>query len=51
MPHGKELRPGYLTKENSYIKKLSDADIYVVLDEGEVNDYSELITRMKDVFK
>ena len=51
VPHGKELRPGYLTKENSYIKKLSDADIYVVLDEGEVNDYSELITRMKDVFK
>ena len=50
VPHGKELRPGYLTKENSYIKKLSDADIYVVLDEGEVNDYSELITRMKDVF-
>ena len=41
VPHGKELRPGYLTKENSYIKKLSNADIHVVLDEGETNDYSE----------
>ena len=50
VPHGKELRPGYLTKENSYIKKLSNADIHVVLDEGDVNDYSELITRIKDVF-
>ena len=51
VPHGKELRPGYLTKENSYIKKLSNADIHVVLDEGDVNDYSELINKMKDVFK
>ncbi len=51
VPHGKELRSGYLTKENSYVKKLSDADIYVVLDEGEINDYSELINKMKDVFQ
>ena len=51
VPHGKELRPGYLTKENSYIKKLSNADIHVVLDEGDGNDYSELINKMKDVFK
>ncbi len=51
VPHGKELRPGYLTKENSYVKKLSNADIYVVLDEGDVNDYSELINKMKDVFQ
>ena len=50
VPHGKELRPGYLTKENSYIKKLSDADIHVVLDEGDINDYSKLIKKMKDVF-
>jgi len=50
VPHGKELRSGYLTKENSYIKKLSQADIHVVLDEGDVNDYSELITKIKDVF-
>ena len=50
VPHGKELRSGYLTKENSYIKKLSDADIHVVLDEGDINDYSKLIKKMKDVF-
>ena len=50
VPHGKELRSGYLTKENSYIKKLSNADIHVVLDEGDINDYSKLIKKMKDVF-
>ena len=50
VPHGKELREGYLTKENSYIKKLSDSDIHVVLDKGDINDYSKLIKKMKDVF-
>jgi len=50
VPHGKELRPGYLTKENSYVKKLSNADIHVVLDEGNVNDYSKLIEKMKEIF-
>ena len=50
VPHGKELREGYLTKENSYIKKLSGSDIHVVLDEGNINDYSKLIKKMKDVF-
>jgi len=39
-----------LTKENSYIKKLSNADIHVVLDEGDTNDYSELIKKMKEIF-
>ena len=51
VPHGKELRTDYLTKENSYIKKLSNADIHVVLDKGDVNDYSELITKMKEIFQ
>ena len=50
VPSGKELRPGYLTKENSYIKKLSNADIHVVLDKGDVNDYSELIKKIKEIF-
>ena len=50
VPHGKELRPGYLTKSNSYVKKLSNADIHVVLDEGNVNDYSKLIEKMKEIF-
>ena len=51
MPHGKELRPGYLTKENSYVKKLSNAEIHAVLDDGDDNDYSKLISKIKDVFK
>ena len=50
VPHGKELRDGYLTKENSYIKKLSDSDIHVVLDKDDINDYSKLIKKMKEVF-
>ena len=50
VPHGKELRPGYLTKSNSYVKRLSNADIHVVLDEGSTNDYSELIEKMKEIF-
>ena len=50
VPHGKELRPGYLTKSNSYVKKLSNADIHVVLDEGNINDYSKLIEKIKDIF-
>jgi len=50
VPHGKELRPGYLTKSNSYVKKLSNADVHVVLDEGSTNDYSKLIKKMKEVF-
>ena len=51
VPHGKELRPGYLTKENSYVKKLSNAEIHAVLDDGDDNDYSKLISKIKDVFK
>ncbi len=50
IPHGKELRPGYMTKSNSYVKKLSNANIHVVLDEGNVNDYSKLIEKMKEIF-
>ena len=50
VPHGKELRAGYLTKENSYIKKLSDSGIHVVLDKDDINDYSKLIKKMKEVF-
>ena len=50
VPHGKELRKEYLTKDNSYVKKLSNADIHVVLDEGKINDYSKLIKKMEDIF-
>ena len=35
---------------NSYVKKLSKADIHVVLDEGNTNDYSKLIEKIKEIF-
>ena len=50
IPHGKELRPGYMTNSNSYVKKLSNANIHIVLDEGTTNDYSNLIGKMKEIF-
>ena len=51
VPHGKELRSKYLTKDNSYIKKLSNADIHVVLDEGDINDYSKIVKKIKEIYK
>jgi len=51
VPHGKELRKDYLTKDNSYVKKLSNSDINVVFDYADKNDYTELIGRVKEVFK
>ena len=51
IPHGKELRPGYMTNSSSYVKKLSNANIHIVLDEGNTNDYSDLIGKMKEIFK
>ena len=50
IPHGKELRPGYMTNSSSYVKKLSNANIHIVLDEGNTNDYSDLIGKMKELF-
>ena len=50
IPHGKELRPGYMTNSSSYVKKLSNANIQIVLDEGNTNDYSDLIGKMKELF-
>ena len=50
IPHGKELRPGYMTNSSSYVKKLSNANIHVVLDEGNINDYSKLIEKIKEMF-
>ena len=50
IPHGKELRPGYMTNSSSYVKKLSNANIQIVLDEGTTNDYSNLIGKMKEIF-
>ena len=50
VPHGKELRDSYLTKENSYINKLSNNKIHVVLDSGEQNNYDKIINKVKEVF-
>ena len=56
-PSGKELRPGYLTNKESYLHKLSNNKIYPIIagvvDENvdnKVNDYSELINKVKEVF-
>lgn len=51
VPHGKELRKDYLTKDNSYVKKLANSDINVVFDYADENDYTELISKVKDMFK
>ena len=51
VPHGKELRKDYLTKDNSYVKKLSNSDINVIFDYADTNDYTELINKVRGVFK
>ena len=50
VPHGKELRKDYLTKDNSYVKKLSNSKIHTVLDDSQFNNYSKLIKKVKEVF-
>jgi len=44
VPSGKETRPGYLTNDDSYINKLSNADIHVTY------NYSELLDKVKGVY-
>ena len=51
VPHGKELRKNYITNRNSYLNKLSGDNIYSVLDPGEINDYSKVIEKVKEVFR
>ena len=51
VPHGKELRKNYITNRNSYLNKLSGDNIYSVLDPGEINDYSKVIKKVKEVFR
>ena len=46
VPSGKETRPGYLTKENSYVNKLSSAKIHV----RQKRLYKNT-KKVKDVFK
>ena len=51
VPHGKELdREKYLTKENSYINKLSSAKINVVLDKNNESNYQKVFKKIKEIF-
>jgi hypothetical protein len=51
VPHGKELdREEYLTKENSYINKLSKTKVNVVLDKGNASNYEKVLTKIKEIF-
>lgn len=50
VPHGKELREDYLTKENSYINKLSKTKVNVVLDEGNKSNYKKVLNKIKEIF-
>ena len=51
IPHGKELRTNYVTNKDSYLNKLSENNIYPVIDEGNMNNYSKVIEKIKKVFK
>jgi hypothetical protein len=51
VPHGKELRKNYITNKNSYLNKLSGNNIHSVLDPGDVNDYSKVVKKVKEVFR
>ena len=50
VPHGKELRKGYLTNDNSYVNKLSKNNVQVVHDYEKTNNYTELINKVKEMF-
>ena len=50
VPHGKELRDGYLTKENSYINRLSNNKVYPILDEGNKSNYKKVLNKIEEVF-
>ena len=51
IPHGKELRTNYVTNKDSYLNKLSENNIHPILDEGNLNNYSKVIEKIKTVFK
>ena len=50
VPHGKELRDKYLTKENSYINRLSNNKVYPILDEGNKSNYKKVLNKIEEVF-
>ena len=50
VPHGKELRPQYLTNKNSYYNKLSNNKLHAVIDPNNASNYQKLIKKIKEVF-
>jgi hypothetical protein len=50
VPHGKELRPQYLTNKNSYYNKLSNNKLHAVIDPNNQSNYKKLINKIKEVF-
>ena len=53
--HSGEMRPGYFN-DNSYYKKLSNSDLFVVYDDHRetkkrgYNDYTEMMTKIKEIW-
>ena len=50
VPHGKELRPGYLTNKNCYYNKLSNNKLYAIIDPDNKSNYKKVISKVKEVF-
>jgi hypothetical protein len=50
VPHGKELRTGYLTNKNCYYNKLSNNKLYPVFDIDNKSNYQKIIKQIKKVF-
>ena len=51
IPHGKELRTNYLTNEDSYYNKLSDNNLYVVIDPNNQSNYTKVMNKIKEVYR
>jgi len=50
VPHGKELRNGYLTNKNCYYNKLSNNKLYPVFDMNNESNYQKIINKIKEIF-
>tara|TARA_R110001583_G_scaffold17319_1_gene70217 strand:- start:65 stop:1009 length:945 start_codon:yes stop_codon:yes gene_type:complete len=50
VPHGKELRSGYLTNKNNYYNKLSDNKLHAVIDPNNKSNYQKVINKIKETF-
>ena len=50
IPHGKELRSGYLTNENCYYNKLSNNKLFPIIDVDNKSNYKKIINKIKEIF-